>query len=110
MQPEDLKIHIMNDLKKKLNLNEQDSDYLSNTLLDGHKSVIDGQYAMLYKKDVLPDYYIRRATKWVLDNKILENLNTNTSDSSILCDLQEKCINVTNNNNDEDKCMSLEAD
>jgi hypothetical protein len=110
MQPEDLKIHIMNDLKKKLNLNEQDSDYLSNTLLDGHKSVVDGQYAMLYKKDVLPDYYIRRATKWVLDNKILENLNTNTSDSSILCDLQEKCINVTNNNNDEDKCMSLEAD
>ena len=110
MQPEDLKIHIMNDLKKKLNLNEQDSDYLSNTLLDGHKSVIDGQYAMLYKKDVLPDYYIRRATKWVLDNKILENLNANTSDSSILCDLQEKCINVTNNNNDEDKCMSLEAD
>ena len=110
MEPEDLKLHIMSDLKKKLKLNEHDSDYLSNTLLDGHKMVIDGQYAMLYKKDVMPDYYIRRANKWVLDNEIAENLNVNTSDPSILCDLQEKCINVTNNNNDDDKCMSLEAD
>ena len=109
MQPEDLKIHIMNDLKKKLKLSEPDADYLSNTLLDGHKKVVDGQYAMLYKKDFMPDYYIRRANKWVLDSEMVK-LNVNTSDSNILCDLQEKCINVTNNNNNEDKCISLEAD
>ncbi len=110
MEPEDLKLHITNDLKKKLNLSEKDADYLSNTLLDGHKKVMDGQYAILYKKDVIPDYYVRKENKWVLDNEIAENININTTDSSILCDLQEKCINVTNNNNDEDKCMSLEAD
>lgn len=109
METEDLKIHIMNDLKKKLKLSEQDADYLSNTLLDGHKKVIDGQYAMLYKKDVIPGYYIRKADKWVLDDEVAENLSANTSDSSILCDLQEKCINITNNNNDEDKCVSLEV-
>jgi hypothetical protein len=107
--PEELKIHIANDLKKKLKLNEQDADYLSNTLLDGHKKVIDGQYAMLYKKDVIPGYYIRKADKWVLDDEVAENLSANTSDSGILCDLQEKCINITNNNNDEDKCVSLEV-
>ena len=110
MEPQDLQQHIMNDLKKKLNLSIKDADYLSNTLLDGHKTVIDGQYAILHKNDTMPDYYIRRANKWVIDNEITENLNVNTSDSSILCDLQEKCINVTNNNNDDDKCMSLEVD
>jgi len=110
MEPEDLKLHITNDLKKKLNLSEKDADYLSNTLLDGHKKVMDGQYAILYKKDVIPDYYVRKENKWVLDNEIAENININTTDSSILCDLQEKCINVTNNNNDEDKCISLEVD
>ena len=110
MEPEELKLHIMYDLKKKLNLNEKDSDYLSNTLLDGHKTVIDGQYAMLQKTTAMPDYYIRRAKKWELDNDISENLNTNTTDSNILCDLQEKCISVTNNSNDDDKCMTLEAD
>ena len=107
--PEELKIHIANDLKKKLKLSEQDADYLSNTLLDGHKKVIDGQYAMLYKKDVIPGYYIRKGDKWVLDDEVAENLSANTSDSGILCDLQEKCINITNKNNDEDKCVSLEV-
>ena len=110
MQPADLKLHIMYDLKKKLNLSEKDADYLANTLLDGHKAVIDNQYAILHKNGVLPDYYIRKKNKWELDNEMSESLHANTTDSSILCDLQEKCINVTNNNNDEDKCMSLEVD
>lgn len=110
MEPEELQLHIIYDLQKKLNLSRGDAEYLSNTLLDGHKTVVNGQYAMLQKKDAMPDYYIRRANKWELDNDISENLNTNTTDSNILCDLQEKCINVTNNNNDEDKCMSMEVD
>jgi hypothetical protein len=110
MESEELKLHIMQDLKKKLKLDEKDANYLSDTLLDGHKKVVNGQYAMLQKANVMPDYYIRRANKWELDNDISENLNTNTTDSNILCDLQEKCISVTNNNNDEDKCMSLEVD
>ena len=134
MNPENLKQHITIDLKKKLKLNDHDSDYLANTLLDGHKLVIDGQYAILYKKDIVPDYYIRKQNKWVLDKEVANKLNTNTADSSILCDLQKKCINVTNNESSEpyaigryvtaenvkndslkwdqseDKCMTLEAD
>ena len=114
MSPENLKIHVTNELKKKLRLNDHDSDYLANTLLDGHKMVIDGQYAILYKKDVVPDYYIRKQNKWILDKDTTQNLNSNTntniSDSSILCDLQEKCINVPNKDNDEDKCITLEGD
>jgi hypothetical protein len=111
MEPEELKLHIMYDLQKKLNLSRKDADYLSDTLLDGHKTVIDGQYAMLQKTNTMPDYYIRRANKWELDNDISENLKANTDDSNILCDLQEKCISVTSKNDkDEDKCMTMEAD
>jgi hypothetical protein len=134
MNPENLKQNITIDLNKKLKLNDHDSDYLANTLLDGHKLVIDGQYAILYKKDIVPDYYIRKQNKWVLDKNVANKLNTNTADSSILCDLQEKCLNVTNNESSEpyaigryvtaenvkndslkwdqreDKCMTLETD
>jgi len=108
MVPENLKIHIINDLKKKLKLNDYDADYLSNTLLDGHKMVINGQYAILYKNNAMPDYYVRKENKWVLSNDIVKDLDTD--ESSILCDLQEKCINVTNKDNDEDKCVSLPVD
>ena len=108
MTPENLKTHIMNNVKKELKLNDFDADYLSNTLLDGHKMVIDGQYAILHKNNAVPDYYVRKQNKWVLDSDIIKDLNTD--DSSILCDLQEKCINVTNKDNDEDKCVSLEVD
>jgi len=107
MTPENLKTHIMNSVKKELKLNDSDADYLSNTLLDGHKMVLDGQYAILYKNDAVPDYYVRKQNQWVLDSDIVKDLNT--EDSSILCDLQEKCINVTNKDNDEDKCVSLEV-
>jgi hypothetical protein len=134
LTPENLKQHITIDLKKKLKLNDHDSDYLANTLLDGHKLVIDGQYAILYKKDIVPDYYIRKQNKWVLDKEVANKLNANTADNSILCDLQKKCINVSNNESSEpyvigryvtaenvkndslkweqreDKCMTLEAD
>jgi len=110
MAPEDLRIHIMNDLKKKQRLSENDADYLSHTLLDGHKMVIDGQYAILLKKDIVPDYYVRKKNKWVLDTDMVEKLNTYTDESSILCDLQEKCINVPKKDTSEDKCESLEGD
>jgi len=108
MTPENLKIHIMNNLKKELKLNDSDADYLSHTLLDGHKMVLDGQYAILHKNNAVPNYYVRKQNKWVLDSDIVKDLNTD--ESSILCDLQEKCINVTNKDNDEDKCVSLEVD
>jgi hypothetical protein len=109
LTPENLKIHIVNDLKKKLRLNTNDADYLANTLLDGHKMVLDGQYAILHNNNnAVPDYYIRKENKWVLNNDIEKDLNSD--DNSILCNLQEKCINVVNKDNDEDKCVSLEVD
>ena len=110
--PEDLKIHIINDLVNKKNLSQSDAEYLADTLLDGYKKVIDGQYAVFYKgynldsnKEI--DYYVRKNNKWVLDEDISSDINTD--DSSLLCDLQEKCMVVPGQNNMDDKCTSMSS-
>ena len=111
MTPENLKIFIMNDLKKKERFDDVEADYLVNTLLDGHKLVLEGHYALLYKgiHDNIEDerdYYVRKENKWVLDNDIAKDLNTD--ENSILCNLQNKCINVPYKL--DDKCESLAVD
>jgi hypothetical protein len=111
MSPENLKLHIVNDLMKKQKLTENDATYLADTLLDGHKKVLDGQYAILYKgynenrnKEIA--YYVRKDNKWQIDKGLKNKINTD--DSSILCNLQEKCINVPSKI--DDKCESIQVD
>jgi hypothetical protein len=111
MNPDNLKIFIMNDLRKKEKLDEKAADYLANTLLDGHKLVLPGQYAFLYKgthenPQDESDYYVRRENKWEIDNDAAKDLNTD--DSSVLCNLQKKCISVSDKF--DDKCESMFAD
>ena len=131
--PEELLIHITKDLMNKkpfsekeakylinndkngnyIPINEQEANYLANTLLDGHKKVLDGQYAILYKgynenSNEEVDYYVRRDNKWELDNDMSKIINS--TESSILCNLQEKCISVPTNNNLDDKCESIKVD
>jgi len=113
LTPEELLIHITKDLMNKNKLTEQEANYLANTLLDGHKKVIDGQYAILYKgynqnSNEEVDYYVRRDNKWELDNDMSKIINS--TESSILCNLQEKCISVPTNNNMDDKCESIKVD
>ena len=107
MSPENLKLFIMDDLKKKEKLDDVEADYLTDTLLDGHKLVVQGNYAFLYKgiHDV-NDYYVRKENKWVLDNEVAKGLNTD--DASIFCNLQQKCISVPDKSSD--KCESIVAD
>lgn len=112
MSPDELITHIANDLIEKKRMNEVDADYLANTLVNGHKMVIDGQFAILYmgyneqsKNEI--NYYIRKNNIWELDAE-LNKENINTDDASILCDIQEKCISVTKNNND--KCETIKSD
>jgi len=111
MSPEDLKSFITGDLVNKKKMSDFEAEYMANTLLDGHKQVIDGQYAILYKgynKNVNEeiDYYVRKDNVWTIDNELKDVINTDNS--SILCNLQDKCISVTNK--DEDKCESIKFD
>ena len=112
MSPEELKAHIAKDLMEKKRMNETDAEYLASTLVDGHKQVIDGQFAIVYlgyneKSSNEVQYYIRKNNKWELDSE-LNKENINTDQASILCDIQEQCINVTKNNTD--KCESTKSD
>jgi hypothetical protein len=105
-----LKEHIIKDQMKKNKLTEKEADYLSDTLIDGNKKVIDGQYAILFKgyaeniKDQ-SDYYVRKNNKWVLDKNMSADKEPLTDEGSILCDLQEKCMNVSTKT--DDKCESM---
>jgi hypothetical protein len=112
MSPDELRAHITKDLMEKKQMSETDAEYLANTLVDGHKQVIDGQFAILYlgyneQASNEVKYYIRKNNKWELDDE-LNKENINTDQSSILCDIQEQCINVTKNNTD--KCESTKSD
>ena len=112
MSPEELRAHIAKDLMEKKHMSETDAEYLANTLVDGHKQVIDGQFAIVYlgynqQANNEVQYYIRKNNKWELDSE-LNKENINTDQASILCDIQEQCINVTKNNTD--KCESTKSD
>ena len=112
MSPEELRAHISKDLMEKKHMSETDAEYLANTLVDGHKQVIDGQFAILYlgynqQANQEVNYYIRKNNKWELDAE-LNKENINTDEASILCDIQEQCISVTKNNTE--KCESTKSD
>lgn len=116
LSSEELRAHITKDLMQKKRFTETEAEYHANTLIDGHKKVMDGQFALLYKgyneniaNEV--DYYVRANNKWVLDeelNKEAHKMNINTDESSILCDMQKQCINVPGNV--DDKCESVKTD
>ena len=108
MSPDNLKQYIIQDQMKKKNISESDATYFAETLVDGFKKVIDGQYAILYKgyaENVQDesDYYIRKNNKWELNNEVAKKSGI-TDESSIICDLEEKCIYKS-----DDKCESMET-
>lgn len=109
MTPENFLVFLISKLKDKYKLSDQDADYLADTLINGHKRVIDGQYAVLYlgieSKEPF-DYYVRNNNKWELDDTIEKE--TSTDDSNLLCNLQEKCISNTEKNSNDDNCETYE--
>jgi hypothetical protein len=111
MSSDDLKDFIVKNLMEKKKMSENEANYLSDTLIDGHKKVLEGHYAILYKgyKEISSeevDYYVRKNNKWVIDNEINNN-SINTDESSILCDIQSECINVPGKI--DDKCESMKT-
>ena len=106
--PEEFITFLNTKIKEKLKLSDESASYLSETLINGHKKVLDGQYAVLYNEtDKNPiAYYVRKNNKWELDETI--NENSNTDDSNLLCDFQEKCISAASKNDITDKCDSLD--
>jgi hypothetical protein len=111
LSPENLKEYITRDQIKRNNSTESDAAYMAETLIDGAKKVIDGQYAILYKgysENISDesDYYVRKDNKWVLDKELSPEQKI-TDEASIICDLQEKCISVPTKT--DDQCESMKT-
>jgi hypothetical protein len=113
LTPEKLKEHIVLDQMKKNNLSESNAEYFAETLIDGAKKVIDGQYAILYKgysENISDesDYYVRKDNKWILDKELTDEQKQKiTDESTIICDLQEKCISIPNKI--DENCESMKT-
>lgn len=108
MKPDVFILHLETKLKKKLKLNDADAKYLAETLINGYKKVVPGQYALLtkdYEADPndMYEYYVRKNNAWVaVDKPVSKSIS---DDSNILCNLQDKCISVNTSLNE--KCESI---
>ena len=113
--PEEFVMFLTNKLKNSLKLSHEDADYMTDTLINGYKKVITGQYAILKKinnNNVEFEYFVRKNNKWELDADFdvgSASREDGITDSNILCNLQEKCISVPAKNDygDGDNCESI---
>jgi len=108
MTPENFIVFLNAELQKKLHLDSKSAEYLSETLLNGVKKVINGQYAVLnlYNATNTNDgeYYVRQNNQWTLDKSPPTDLFID--DNDVLCNLQQKCMSYPGNN--ENTCETLQ--
>jgi hypothetical protein len=109
--PDDFLKHIIEDLQKKQGINQSEAEYLADTLISGYKQVLDGQYAIIYKFTGSEEdefvYYIRKDGKWMLDDTKINKNIINSTESNLLCNLQDKCISTTSSKQSEEKCEGV---
>jgi len=104
--PEDFITFLINKIKEKKKLNDEEAEYLADTLISGYKKVLNGQYAILYDQMNVKNeysYYIRKNSQWVFDPNVDPKIITDNQ--NILCNLQDKCISVPGKV--DDKCESM---
>lgn len=99
MSHDDFVSFLSDTLAGSMNLDDRSAFYEANTIITGKKKVIDGQYAVLEDNDKLMSgdnnyryYYYRSNNKWILDNKLTNE--TNTDESSIFCNVRSNCIKM----------------
>ena len=97
MTRDDFYKHFCTQLEKKYKLTKDDAKYLADTLIEGHKRIRDGQYAILfnYDNDVSIVYYIRKNNKWIKTDITVDGaINASEVESDLLCNLQATCVSV----------------
>ena len=90
-------------LKERFKLTDENAEYLSETLINGHKKVNDGQYATTVDKGSIKNF-VRKDNKWVLDDTLDYN-DVVRGAEDLTCELNDNCIEVTG---EMDKCESIE--
>jgi hypothetical protein len=98
-------------MQTKMKLSYEEAEYLADTLINGVKKVLDGQYAIIYtinnSNETQIKYFKRNNNVWVLDETVQKDLFT--ANQNILCNFQEKCLSISNPKdiNESQKCISL---
>jgi hypothetical protein len=91
--------HYIGKLVKSKGMDEQNARRDADAIINGKRLVIEGEYAILETTDeesASIQYYVRNNDTWVLDDTI--DSETFADDMKMLCNLNEKCIEV------KDKC------
>jgi hypothetical protein len=90
-------------LKERFKLTDENAEYLSETLINGHKKVNNGQYATTVDRGIIKNF-IRKDNRWVLD-ETLDNNDVVRGAEDLTCELNDNCIVVPG---EMDKCESIE--
>jgi len=106
MKPEDFEEFLKNKLVSKHNYNVDEVEYIADALMNGMKTVANGDLAIVYLDDEGDyGYYEYKDKTWIkIDDLTDENIVS--KDNNVLCNLQEDCIEV--NKKLSASCQSLE--
>ncbi len=106
MSPDDFLKFLIDKLKKDEKMNETEAIKMAEILIEGHKKVEEGNYAVLFHPDG-EKYFKRENNIWVLDETVNEKTFKDTykfelkelfiTDQSNMCNVQDKCIDVNSN-------------
>ena len=93
LEPDQFYEFLIQKLITKHKFGADDAPYVAETLINGLKRVLDGDFAILYDSNEDKLLYFKRINnKWKPDNTIDEK--TITSNQSLLCNFQKDCIEV----------------
>ena len=104
MAPEEFLQFLNNKLKERFKLTDENAEYLSETLINGHKKVREGQYAVLINKNY-SSHYVRKGNKWIIDENVYDDYNITKNTEDMICELTNDCMLVPG---ELDKCESIE--
>ena len=108
MTKEQFRIYLIDELKKIYKLSDENASYLSETLTNGLKKVLNGHYALLsiLRNDIQTmTYYVRNNDKWDEADEEL-NLSSFVKDDDVLCNINYDCLYDTSEKTEE-KCLSI---
>ena len=92
LSPEEFAVFLSDKLQKKYKYTAYDSEYISESLINGYKKVVDGQYAVIFDPNLTENihYYVRKNLEWIEEKNIDPDLFNDQSDT--LCLIQPQCL------------------
>lgn len=102
MKQDEFLEYLILQLRTKFKYDEEVTPYLAESLMNKHRKVLDGQYAIMIQENQPFMFYVRTNNAWVLD----ETVPKEYSQESLLCEIQEKCSFKKTKN--ESKCEPFE--